>query len=42
MTLGPGESRKLSFATPFEPERLVVDPDVKVIQFRRKHATAKL
>jgi hypothetical protein len=26
---------------PFEPERIVVDPDAKVLQLRRKNAVTK-
>ena len=39
VTLPGAESRKASIAAPFEPERIVVDPDAKVLQLRRKSAT---
>jgi ABC-2 type transport system permease protein len=37
---GTGESRTMVINAPFEPERIVVDPDAKVLQLRRKSATA--
>ncbi len=40
--LGKGETREVVIACPFEPDRLVVDPDAKVLQLRRKNAQAKL
>ena len=40
-TLGAGGSCDVVIACPFEPERVVVDPDAKVLQLRRKSATAK-
>ena len=42
VTLGKGESRDVVITCPFEPERIVVDPDAKVLQLRRKSAVAKL
>ena len=41
VTLGKGESRDVVISCPFEPERIVVDPDSKVLQLRRKNAVAK-
>ena len=41
VTLGKGESRDVVITCPFEPERIVVDPDAKVLQLRRKSAVAK-
>lgn len=41
-TLGPGESRRVTIHCAFAPEKLVVDPDVRVLQLRRKQAVAKL
>jgi hypothetical protein len=41
-TLGAGGSCEIVITCPFEPERLVVDPDAKVLQLRRKSAVAKL
>jgi hypothetical protein len=42
ITLGRGEARDLVISCPFEPERIVVDPDAKVLQLRRTSAAAKL
>ncbi|HEX7181226.1 MAG TPA: M1 family aminopeptidase [Thermoanaerobaculia bacterium] len=42
MTLGAGEARTLRIACPFEPETVIVDPDVQVLQLRRKAAVASL
>ena len=42
ITLGKGESKDVTIDCGFEPERIVVDPDVLVLQLRRKYATAKL
>jgi hypothetical protein len=42
VTLGKGESRDLVITCPFDPERIVVDPDAKVLQLRRKSAVVKL
>ena len=41
VTLGKGESRDVAIPCPFEPERIVVDPDAKVLQLRRKSAIAQ-
>jgi len=41
VTLGKGESRDVVITCPFEPERVVVDPDAKVLQLRRKNAVVK-
>lgn len=40
--LGAGESRTVTIRCGFEPERVVVDPDVRVLQLKRKLATAAL
>ena len=40
--LGKGESRNVVITCPFEPQRIVVDPDAKVLQLRRKNAVGKL
>jgi hypothetical protein len=37
--LASGESRATIITVSFEPERIVVDPDAKVLQLRRKSAT---
>jgi ABC-2 type transport system permease protein len=42
VTLGAGEWKTVSILCPFEPERIVVDPDVQVLQLRRKAAVAEL
>ncbi|HKI06394.1 MAG TPA: ABC transporter permease [Thermoanaerobaculia bacterium] len=42
VVLGAGEERTVEIVCPFRPEKLVVDPDVKVLQLRRKAAFAKL
>jgi ABC-type Na+ efflux pump permease subunit len=42
LTLAAGESKPVSIRCSFEPERLVVDPDVLVLQLRRKAAIARL
>ncbi len=38
--LGAGEATTVEILCPFRPERVVVDPDVKVLQLRRKAAVA--
>jgi len=40
--LGPGEEKEVRIACAFEPERVLVDPDVRVLQLRRKTAVAEL
>jgi ABC-2 type transport system permease protein len=42
VTLGAGESRTVTIHCDFAPEKLVVDPDVQVLQLRRKQAVANL
>jgi len=42
VTLGAGESRTVTLHCDFKPERIVVDPDVRVLQLRRKLAVATL
>jgi ABC-2 type transport system permease protein len=39
--LGKGEARDVVIACPFEPDRIIVDPDAKVLQLQRKNAQAK-
>jgi len=41
ITLGAGESREIVIECPFDPERIVVDPDAKVLQLRRQNAVTK-
>ena len=40
--LSKGSSRDVVIECPFEPERIVVDPDAKVLQLRRKDAVTRL
>ncbi len=40
--LGAGEEKEVRIACAFEPERVLVDPDVRVLQLRRKTAVAEL
>jgi len=42
VVLGPKETREVTIGCDFVPERLVVDPDVEVLQLERSHATAKV
>jgi len=42
VTLGAGESRTLTIRCGFDPERVVVDPDARILQLRRKQAVATL
>jgi hypothetical protein len=42
VTLGAGESRRVRIRCGFDPEQIVVDPDVRVLQLGRKQAVAKL
>jgi ABC-2 type transport system permease protein len=42
VTLGAGESKQVTIRCAFDPERVVVDPDVRVLQLQRKQAVAKL
>jgi hypothetical protein len=42
ITLGGKERRTITIRSPFRPERIVVDPDVKVLQLRRESAEARL
>lgn len=42
VVLGAGEEKEVRIVSPFEPERVVADPDVLVLQLRRKTALAKL
>lgn len=41
-TLSKGESQLLAVHCPFKPDSIVPDPDVQVLQLRRKQATLKL
>ena len=40
--LGAGESKTLTIHCAFDPEKVVVDPDVRVLQLKRKQAVASL
>ena len=42
VALGPGESKTVTIRCAFQPERVVIDPDVRVLQLRRKQAEASL
>lgn len=42
VVLGPGEEKEVRIACAFDPERVLVDPDVRVLQLRRKSAVAEL
>jgi ABC-2 type transport system permease protein len=42
VVLGAGEERAVEIPCSFRPEQVIVDPDVKVLQLRRKAAVAKL
>ncbi|MEA2602467.1 MAG: type transport system permease protein [Acidobacteriota bacterium] len=42
VVLGAGEARTVEIACAFQPEKVVVDPDVQVLQLRRKAAVVKL
>jgi hypothetical protein len=40
--LAAGESKRITLHCDFAPEKIVVDPDVRVLQLRRKQAVARL
>jgi hypothetical protein len=42
IVLGAGESRLVRIRCPFEPQRVVVDPDAHVLQLQRRAASAKV
>jgi ABC-2 type transport system permease protein len=42
LLLGPGEEKQVRLVCPFDPQRLVVDPDAKVLQLQRKAASVRL
>lgn len=42
MTLGAKEKRTITIRSSFKPEKVVVDPGVRVLQLRRQSAEAKL
>ena len=42
VTLAAGESKTVSIHCPFAPEKVVVDPDIRVLQLQRKQAVATL
>src|SRR6185295_4528398 len=42
VVLGAGEERTVAIACPFRPEKVIADPDVQVLQLRRKAAVADL
>ena len=42
VTLGAGESKTVTIRCGFDPEKIVVDPDVRILQLQRKQAVATL
>jgi aminopeptidase N len=42
VTLGPGESQEVIIHTDFEPDQLLPDPDVRVLQLERARAMRRL
>ena len=42
VTLGPGEAKSVSISCSFEPDRVVVDPDARVLQLNRNKAMRRL
>jgi hypothetical protein len=42
LTLGSKEKQSVTIRTSFKPDRVVVDPNVRVLQLRRQSAEAKL
>jgi len=42
LQLEPGRSTRISFVTDFQPQRLIVDPDIEVLQRNREAASAVL
>lgn len=42
VVLGAGEERTMEIPCSFQPSQVIVDPDVKVLQLRRKAAVARL
>jgi hypothetical protein len=42
VVLGKSDSKAVVLICPFEPARVVVDPDARVLQLRRKNAEEKL
>jgi ABC-2 type transport system permease protein len=42
VTLGAGETKSLVIHCDFDPDRVVVDPDVRVLQLKRKQAVARI
>ena len=42
LVLGAGETREVRIRCPFEPDRVVVDPDGYVLQLQRRAASAKV
>ena len=42
LTLGAKEKQAVTIRSAFKPEKIVVDPNVRVLQLRRQSAEAKL
>ncbi len=38
----PGESIPITLICKFEPDQIIIDPEIKVLQLQRKHATVKI
>jgi ABC-type transport system involved in multi-copper enzyme maturation permease subunit len=41
VVLGPGDAQEVTIRCPFQPERLLVDPDARVLQLLRKRAVVR-
>jgi hypothetical protein len=41
VTIGAGEKRTVTITAPFKPEKVIVDPDAKVLQLNRDQAVAE-
>ncbi|HEX5131817.1 MAG TPA: M1 family aminopeptidase [Candidatus Krumholzibacteria bacterium] len=42
VTIGSGESKDVTIRCDFDPDKIVVDPDVRILQLKRKQAVASL
>ena len=42
VVLGPGASKTVTIRCAFDPDQAVVDPDVRVLQLKRKQAVARV
>ncbi len=41
LTLGAGEEKEATITCAFEPDRVLVDPDVRVLQLKRNKAVRR-